>query len=99
MGAPRWAQAPDANQDEVVKALEKIGCSVYDAHRIGGGLPDLIVGYRGLTMLVEVKTPKGKLREGQEQWIREWRGFTCVVRSPEDAIEKVMSHVKNHPIR
>jgi hypothetical protein len=97
--APRWAQKPDSNQSDVVQALEKIGCSVFSLHRVGDSIPDLLVGYRGLTMLLEVKTERGKLSKEQERWHREWKGHTCVVRSPTDAIEQVMSHVKAHQSR
>ena len=50
-------------------------------------------------MLLECKTEGGRLREEQERWLTEWKGFTCVVRSPLEAIEVVTDHVKNHPIR
>lgn len=79
-------------------ALERIGCMVYDAHRVGE-IPDLIVGYRGCTMLLEVKTPNGKMKRDQIKWHREWRGHSCVVRSPMEAIEAVTEHVKNYQIR
>jgi len=98
MGAPRWAQRPDSNQPDIVTALEKIGCSVEQLHRVGR-IPDLLVGYRGLTMTLEVKTATGRLRKEQEQWHRGWKGHSCVVRSPEDAIQQVMSHVTSHQIR
>lgn len=99
MGAPRWRQKPDANQKDIVAALEKIGCTVYDGSRIGGGFPDLVVGYRGLSLLIECKTAKGRLRKEQERWHREWKGHSCIVRSPMQAIDAVTEHVKNHQIR
>lgn len=99
MGAPRWAQKPDENHPEIVKGLRQMGCTVFEAHRVGSKLPDLIVGYRNLTMLLEVKTPKGRLRKGQEEWLSEWRGHTCIVRSLDEAIAEVMAHVKAHAIR
>ena len=98
MGAPRYRQKPDSNQGEIVQALEKIGCSVYDASRVGE-IPDLIIGFRGLVCLLEVKTPTGRMKKSQIQWHKEWNGHSCVVRSPMEAIEAVMTHVKNHPIR
>ena len=97
--APRYAQTPDSNQPEIVLALEKIGCSVYDASKFGGGFPDLVVGYRGVVCLMEIKMPKGRMRKSQTEFHESWRGHSCVVRSPTEAIEAVLSHVKNHPIR
>ena len=99
MAAPRYAQRPDRNQPEIVTALEKIGCSVYDATKVGEGFPDLVVGLRGVTCLLEVKQPKGKLRQTQVDFMEAWNGHMCVVRSPDEAIKAVLEHVKNHPIR
>lgn len=80
-------------------ALEKIGCSVHDMSRVGGGFPDLVVGCRGLTLLLEVKTVQGSLNKEQEQWHTEWKGHTSIVRSPMEAIEVVTHHVKKHQTR
>lgn len=99
MGAPRWAQKPDENQGEIVQALENIGCSVYDASRVGGSFPDLVVGIRGLTILLEVKTERGRVRKEQTKWHENWRGCTFIVRSPMEAIDVVMAHVRTHTIR
>lgn len=52
----RYAARVDANQAEIVSAMRSVGAQVWII-----GLPvDLLVGYRGKTMLVEVKTLKGK---------------------------------------
>ena len=96
---PKWVKTQDANHPEVVDALEKIGCTVHDASVMGGGFPDLVVGKQGLTMLIEVKTDKGRLKEGQQKWHTEWRGHTCIVRSPMEAVEAVQQHVKAHQSR
>lgn len=98
MGAPRWRQKPDSNQQDIIVALETIGCSVYDASRVGT-IPDLIVGFRGCTLLMEVKTPKGKLKPSQIQWHEDWNGHSCVVRSPMQAIEAATEYVKAHQNR
>ena len=58
------AAATDANQREIVEALRGLGCDVVDVHWLGQhvpGFPDLIVGHRGRSWLVEVKTAAGKL--------------------------------------
>lgn len=99
MTSPRWRKKPDSNQGEIVKALESIGCSVYDASRVGGGFPDLVVGYRSCSLLMELKTETGKLKKTQQDWHRDWNGHLCVVRSPMEAIDAVTSHVKNYQNR
>lgn len=88
-GAMRWAVKPDANQGEIVDALERIGCSVIPLHRVGDNCPDLLVGYRRCNFLIEVKTLTGKLTKGQEEFQELWRGSTSVVRTPEEAIRLV----------
>jgi hypothetical protein len=49
----------DASEPNIVAALEAIGCSVVrldDDKR--SGLPDLLVGHRGQSWLIEVKNPE-----------------------------------------
>lgn len=47
---------------------------MFDAADMGGGFPDLVVGYRGVTYLLEVKGPGGKLRPSQVSFFARWRG-------------------------
>lgn len=51
----RRAARVDANQAAVVAALRRAGCYVQDLSGVGGGCPDLLVGYRGAWHLLEVK--------------------------------------------
>ena len=51
----------DANQAEIVAAFRAAGATVLHLHSIGHGCPDLLVGYQGRNLLVEVKTADGKL--------------------------------------
>lgn len=76
----------DANHADIVSAFRKMGATVLDLSRVGGGCPDLLVGYRGENWLVEVKTAFGTLRESQERFFEGWRGQCCVVRSVSDVI-------------
>ena len=87
----RRAAKVDANQREVVAALRGAGASVQLLHAVGEGCPDLLVGYKGLNMLLEVKDgskpPSAqKLTPQQEIWHRDWRGHRVVVNSPEAAL-------------
>jgi hypothetical protein len=84
----RRAAKVDSNQDAVVDAYRGLGCTVTSLAGLGRGVPDLLVGYRGKLSLVEVKTPKGKLRPMQEEFRKLWP--VRVVRSVED----VMQHVE-----
>ena len=88
----RRAAKVDSNQREIIKALKDIGASVQLLHQVGGGCPDVMVGYRGVTTLLEVKNPAGlnKVSESQKSWQNEWCGGPVwVVRSAGEAIDAV----------
>ena len=55
---------------------------------------DGVVGYRGRTVLLEVKTKGGKLTEDQKKFFQLFRGEAYIVRTPERAIE-VMTRGKH----
>lgn len=67
-------------------ALRQCGACVLDLSRVGQGCPDLLVGYRGVNILVEAKTAKGELTKCQHDFLQLWRGEWCIVRSVEDAL-------------
>ena len=82
----------DGNHAEVVSALRKIGCSVQDLSRVGRGCPDLLVGWRGINVAMEVKDgskppSERKLTKSQKAWHVDWEGLCCVVNSPTEAIQ------------
>ena len=86
-----WSSKVDGNQGEIVEALRAVGCSVALTHRIGGGFPDILVGYedqegRLVNVLMEVKVGKAKLNEREQEWHEGWRGQVAVVRSKEEAL-------------
>jgi Holliday junction resolvase len=67
----------DANQKEIVSAFISLGSSVLNLSRVGEGCPDLLIGYKGKTVLVEVKsTEKAKFTEPQIKFMQNWRGGT-----------------------
>ena len=88
----------DANQAEVVDALRAVGATVDSAASMGGGFPDLVVGYKGATFLIEVKNAEGlngRVRRGQGmtpdqvRWHARWRGHVAVVSSAEEALAAI----------
>ena len=81
------AARTDANQKSIVAALEAVGASVQLLHRVGGGCPDLLVGFRSENYLMEVKLPTTDLNELQEEWHSNWNGCSFVVRSTDDALK------------
>ena len=84
-----YARKTDTNQAEIVKALRKLGCSVHSLHKVGQGLPDLLVGYRGRNLSVEVKAEKGTYTPDQIAWLDKWRARVYTIRSVEEVCELV----------
>ena len=90
----RRAAKVDANHGEIVDALRKIGASVQPLHAVGQGCPDILVGWRGMNTVLEIKDGKKppsarKLTEDQVKWHAEWRGQVTVVETVEQAIEAI----------
>jgi hypothetical protein len=90
----------DDNQKEIVKALRTLGCSVQHLHNLGAGCPDLLVGYKGFNILLEVKDgnkspSQQKLTPDQVIWHRDWRGHVNVVNSSEQAIIAVLTTARD----
>jgi hypothetical protein len=92
----RRAAKIDANQPEIVEGLRKMGVTVQPLHAVGDGCPDLLCGYKGVNILLEIKnrtgrvTAKGKhLTPEQEGFHRLWRGSVDVVWDLGEAINAV----------
>jgi Holliday junction resolvase len=88
----RRAAKIDANQVEIVTALRKAGATVQSLAAIGAGCPDLLVGYKGVNYLMEVKDgskpPSGrKLTPDQVEWLGKWKGAAVTVTTLDEAIE------------
>ena len=88
----------DANQRDIVAALRKIGCSVFDTHEVGHGFPDIAVGFcragRRRTVLMEIKDgnlppSRNKLTTDEKLFHFGYRGEATIVYSVEDAIQYV----------
>jgi hypothetical protein len=81
----------DANQPQIEADLRAIGASVVDLSAVGFGCPDLLVGYRDQTYLMEIKDPskpKGdqKLKKGQLEFHGAWKGRPiAVIKSSDEA--------------
>lgn len=85
----RRAAKVDANQEQIVSALRAAGASVQSLAPIGKGCPDLLVAFRGLMFLMEVKVGKGKANELQQKWHAAWKTHVSVVNDPEQALRLI----------
>lgn len=74
----------DANHAAIVEAFRAMGWSVQSLAAIGKGCPDLLVAKHGHTLVVEVKTPTGKLRDEQREWIKAWNAAVFIVKDLDD---------------
>ena len=88
----RRAARVDRNQVEIVNALRKAGASVQSLAATGKGCPDLLVGCRGVNLLMEVKdgqkAPSArKLTADQVEWHGAWEGQVAVVKTAQEAVE------------
>lgn len=84
----------DANQAQVVAALRAVGATVLHLHTLGDGAPDLAVGFRGVTYLLEVKDgskpPSARrLTPDEERWHAAWRGQSAVVDGVDGALRAI----------
>jgi hypothetical protein len=87
-GIPRRAAKRDANEAEIVEALTRCGATVVRLSQ--KGVPDLLVGYGGMTFLAEVKSATGKLSAEQGAFQNRWNGMDVVVlRGADEAVSWV----------
>jgi hypothetical protein len=91
----RRAAKIDANQQAIVDALRKCGATVQSLAAVGNGVPDLLVGYRGYTALIEVKDGKKArsarmLTEDQQRWHATWNGGALAVVGDVEAALRVL---------
>jgi hypothetical protein len=95
MGLHSYANTRDGNEKAIVDALLQIGASVFRLDKPC----DLLVGYRGINFLLEVKLPLGPrggsshsdLNDWQKDFDQSWTGQFEVVRSALEAVELVTS--------
>ena len=90
----RRAARVDSNQAEIVKAFRKLGCSVLSMAALGKGAPDLLIGWGGICIAVEVKDgskpPSAReLTEDQRDFWETWRGGVRLVPDLEAVVETV----------
>lgn len=89
MSINRYAKRRDANEREIIDALEAIGCTVAPSDVV-----DLLVGRAGQTYLLEVKDgdkspSRRKLTPSQKKLQAGWKGHYAVVKSVEEALTAV----------
>ena len=98
--APRYGRNQDGNHREIVRALEAVGATVEPLVADQPGVPDLLVGWRKQTFLLEVKDGSKKpsarrLRKGQALWHTRWAGRpVAVVHDVQQALAAIGATVR-----
>ena len=95
----RRAAKIDANQTQVVEALRAAGATVQSLAAVGQGVPDLLVGFQGKTLLMEVKDGRKppsqrQLTEDQLKWHGVWRGGPVAIVDGPDAALRMLGVMK-----
>ena len=83
---------PDANQSEIIDGLRSLGATVVSLSNVGGGCPDIVIGYKGVNYLVEIKDgnkPKSEreLRAKQHAFFDSWKGQVEVATSLDECLK------------
>ena len=82
----------DANQPAIISALRQAGADVFPLHTVGSGCPDLLVGFRGVNLLLEVKDGSKpardrRLTDDEQAFFERWRGQKAVVKCVDEALD------------
>ena len=90
----------DKNHAEIVSVLRRC-CSVVSTAGVGNGFPDLVVGFRNVTHLLEIKDgekipSKRRLTDDESTWHARWQGERVyIVESVRDADALVRTWAKH----
>lgn len=93
MGIRRAARV-DENQSLLVELWRKLGATVQILSAVGGGCPDVVVGFNGLNAFVEIKDgskppSKQKLTPMELEFHQTWRGQVCIIRNEHEAAQLI----------
>ena len=95
----RRAAKTDGNHADVLKALRDAGATAQSLHTVGQGCPDILVGFRGINILLEVKdgsltSSRRELTADEREWHGTWGGQVAVAKTPEEAVCAVVEAAK-----
>lgn len=79
----------DRNETSIVRFLRRCGATV--RYLDDPGIPDLVIGYGGITLLAEIKTGKRGLTAAQKSFFAAWQGQAIVLRTIVEAKQLLRS--------
>jgi hypothetical protein len=80
----------DSNQRHIIAVLREAGASVFSLAAAGKGCPDLLVGWNGANILLEIKNPGGRgmrFTPAEREFMDTWRGRVLVVSNELQALD------------
>lgn len=86
----------DSNHAEIIKALRKIpNLSVFSTHEVGKGFPDIVIGYKGINYLIEIKDGKKppsarKLTPDEVKFHQDWNGQIDTIKNFEELLQIIL---------
>ena len=86
----------DSNHAEIIKALRKIpNMSVFSTHEVGKGFPDIVIGYKGINYLIEIKDgnkpPSArKLTDSEVKFHNDWKGQIKIVNNLDEVLNLLL---------
>jgi hypothetical protein len=86
----------DSNHAEIIKALRKIpNLSVFSTHEVGKGFPDIVIGYKGINYLIEIKDgnkpPSArKLTDAEVKFHNDWKGQIKIVNNLDEVLNLLL---------
>lgn len=89
----------DANQSRVVKELRQLGVSVQSIAEVGDGCPDILCGFRGVNVVLEIKdwkqpVSKRRLSPKEKLWHEGWRGQVQTIETSAEAFSVIEIEVR-----
>lgn len=82
----------DANQTGIVEFAREIGMSVQITSQLGDGWGDAVIGYRGLSVPVEIKDgskspSRRKMTDDEKAMHLQWRGSFALIEGVGDILD------------
>lgn len=95
----RRAAKVDGNHNATVDHLRAIGWGVLSLAPLGRNVLDLLVARGSFAALVELKTGRKRLTEGQALFAATWPGIVIKANSPDDAETQLKTEYEFHMSR
>lgn len=85
----------DNNHKSIVNSLSQLpGIKIHDISSVGGGIGDILLGFRGKNFLFEIKNPEQceahkRLTSAEKKFHETWTGQISTVESVEDILTAI----------